>query len=146
MYGNSKEGSEAIKRWSKGYNNDFAARMDWSISSSYEDANHHPIAVLNGDKTRQIIKVKAKAGSSIKLSAKGSFDPDSDSLTYKWSFYNEPSSYTGTVAIEDYTYSSAKVLIPEDAADKNIHIILEIHDNGIPNLYAYRRLIIEVQK
>ena len=42
MYGNTSEKAEAIKRWSKGYDNDFAARMDWSITGKYEDANHHP--------------------------------------------------------------------------------------------------------
>ena len=42
MYGNTSEGAEAIKRWSEAYNNDFAARMDWSMTSNYADANHHP--------------------------------------------------------------------------------------------------------
>ncbi len=35
--------------------------------------------------------------------------------------------------------------IPSNASGKNIHMILEIHDNGSPNLYAYRRVIINVQ-
>ncbi|MEQ8531266.1 MAG: DUF1593 domain-containing protein, partial [Imperialibacter sp.] len=65
MYGNTPEKAEAIKRWNKGYDNDFAARMDWSITSKYEEANHHPTAVLNGDKTRQVLKMTATAGSTI---------------------------------------------------------------------------------
>lgn len=31
MYGNTPEKAKAIKRWSKGYDNDFAARMDWCV-------------------------------------------------------------------------------------------------------------------
>ena len=31
MYPNTSEGSSAISKWSDGYNNDFAARMDWTI-------------------------------------------------------------------------------------------------------------------
>ena len=145
MYGNTPEKAKAIKKWSNGYNNDFAARMDWSITSKYEEANHHPKAVLNGDKSLKVLKSSAKAGSTIELNAKGSSDPDGGELNYNWSFYDEPSSYDGSIIIQNSKSSSAKVLIPSDAVGKNIHLILEIHDHGTPNLYAYRRLIIEVQ-
>lgn len=76
MYGNTSEGARAIKRWSKGYDNDFAARMDWSITSKYFDANHHPLAVLNGDTSRRVLESSATAGSRANLTAKGSSDPD----------------------------------------------------------------------
>ena len=145
MYGNTEEGAEAIKRWSDGYNNDFAARMDWSITSKYEDANHHPIAVLNGDKTRAVQNSTASAGSTIELSADGSSDPDGDDLNYSWSFYQEPSSYEGDVTVQNGSLQKINLEIPKDAGGKNIHIILEIHDNGTPNLYAYRRMVIDVQ-
>jgi len=39
---------------------------------------------------------------------------------------------------------TAKVVIPEDAGGKDLHIILEVHDSGSPNLYAYRRVILNV--
>ena len=59
MYGNTSEGANAIKRWSKGYDNDFQARMDWSITSTYSDANHHPIAVVNGDTSKRVLEISA---------------------------------------------------------------------------------------
>lgn len=145
MYGNTEEGSDAIKRWSDGYNNDFAARMDWSITSEFQKANHHPVAVLNGDQSRKVLEVNAEAGSSLELNAKGSTDPDGHSLSYSWSFYDEPSSYDGSVTIQNGTSPVATLEVPQQAADKTIHIILEIHDDGEPNLYAYRRLIVNVQ-
>jgi hypothetical protein len=145
MYGNTSEGSEAIKRWSEAYNNDFAARMDWSITEKYSDANHHPIAVLNGDTSRQVLGLEASPGSSIEISAVGSSDPDGDDLTYSWSFYDEPSSYDGLLNIQNNSSTSAIIEIPEDAANNTIHIILEINDDGEPNLYAYRRVIIKVK-
>ncbi len=145
MYGNTeKGGGQSIKQWSRSYNNDFAARMDWTVTSKYENANHHPNAVLNEDKTRQVLYKNAAAGSHMKLSAAGSADPDGDSLSYTWSFYEDPGSYEGSVAIQNSSSSIAIVEIPEDAAGMNLHIILEIHDNGTPNLYAYRRLIVHV--
>lgn len=144
MYGNTPDGGTSIKMWEKAYNNDFAARMDWSVTSNYKDANHHPTAVVNGDKTRQVLKTTASAGSSLELSAAGSTDPDGNTLTYSWTFYKEPSSYDGTVTIQNSSSSSTNVEIPKEARGKTIHVILEIHDNGTPNLYAYRRMIINV--
>lgn len=145
MYGNTPEGAGAIKRWSSGYNNDFQARMDWTMTGDYSKANHHPIAVVNGDTTRQVLEVSASPGSSVVLNTAGSGDPDDNSLTYRWSYYNEPSSYSGSLTVQDSTSASATVAIPSNARGKNIHIILELCDNGSPNLYAYRRVIINVQ-
>jgi hypothetical protein len=145
MHGNTSEKAAAIKRWSKGYDNDFAARMDWSVTSKYADANHHPIAVVNGDRSRRCLQVSASPGSSLKLRADGSSDPDHDALTYSWSFYDEPSSYDGSVKIDGSSSSSVTVTIPSDAAGKSIHVILELHDAGSPSLYAYRRVIIDVK-
>lgn len=142
MYGNTGEKAGSIKRWAKGYNNDFAARMDWSIKSKYEDANHHPIAVLNDDKSRKVLEVPASAGAKIELSTKGSSDPDGDALSYAWSYYKEPGTYGGSVEVANNNESTATVSIPSDAAGKKIHIILEVYDNGAPNLYAYRRVIV----
>jgi hypothetical protein len=145
MYGNTAEGAVAIKRWSAGYDNDFAARMIWSVTPNYADANHPPIAVLNGDRSRRVLELAAAPGSSVKLTAEGSSDPDNNALTFSWTFYKEPSSYEGDVKIENNSSSSATISIPADASGKNIHVILELHDNGSPNLYAYRRVIINVR-
>jgi len=145
MYGNTSEKAEAIKRWNKGYDNDFAARMDWSITSNYAGANHHPVAVVNGDSSRRVLEVSAVPGSTVKLDAKGSSDPDMNVLNYSWSYYKEPSSYDGNVKIENASTSIPTVSIPADASGKNVHVILELHDNGSPNLYAYRRVIIQVK-
>ena len=144
MFANTAEGASAIKRWSKGYDNDFAARMDWSISGKYEDANHHPIAVVNGDSSRKVLQVSAAPGSTVDLSAVGSSDPDEDALNYQWTFYQEPSSYKGKVKIEGIS-AAATVMIPSNAGGKTLHVVLELNDNGNPNLYAYRRVIINVE-
>lgn len=145
MFGNTPEKAAAIKRWSQGYDNDFAARMDWSITGKYEDANHHPIAVVNGDSSRRVLELSAAPGSSAKLDATGCSDPDKDGLNYSWFFYKEPSSYDGDVKIEGASSSTCTISIPADATGKSIHVILELHDDGSPNLYAYRRVIINVK-
>ncbi|MCA9127242.1 MAG: DUF1593 domain-containing protein [Planctomycetales bacterium] len=145
MFGNSAEGAEAIKRWSTGYDNDFAARMDWSITNKYSDANHHPIAIVNGDSSRKVLEVSAEPDSEVTLSALGSSDPDGNTLSYSWSFYKEASSYQGDLKPKNPTDAVATVTIPKNASGKTVHIILEIHDDGKPSLYAYRRVIINVE-
>ena len=144
MYGNTEEGTNAIKRWEVGYNNDFAARMDWSVTNQYNKANHHPIAVLNKDKSKQILNLTAKAGETLDLNAFGSSDPDGDSLFYSWSFYDMPSTYDGEIEIIGNGTPKIEINIPKDASGKKIHIILEIRDDGEPNLISYRRVILDV--
>jgi hypothetical protein len=119
--------------------------MDWSITSTYEDANHHPIAVVNGNTSRRVLQVSAEPGSAVELKALGSSDPDGNKLNYSWSFYKEASSYKGELKLKNQTEAVATVTIPENASGKTMHIILEIHDDGKPSLYAYRRVIINVE-
>jgi hypothetical protein len=145
MYSDAAEGGSSISRWRTAIDNDFQARMEWSTASTYSGANHHPIAVVNGDTTRAVLQLSASAGSEVTMSADGSSDPDQNSLTYAWSFFKEPSSYTGTVTISGASSASAKVAVPSGAGGRTIHVILELHDNGTPNLYAYRRVVINVK-
>lgn len=56
-----------------------------------------------------------------------------------------PGSYFGDVTIKGSDSEKATVAIPDDAKGKSIHVILEIHDDGSPELYAYRRMVINVQ-
>ncbi len=144
MHGNTG-GTGEITRWRPAYDNDFAARMLWSVTSNYADANHHPMAVLNGDSSRGVLRVSAAAGNSVALDAAGSSDPDADSLSYKWFFYKEASSYDAAVTIASNSSVSASVQLPAGASGKTLHIVLEVRDDGSPNLYAYRRLIVTVE-
>lgn len=133
----------SIARWRDGYQNDLAVRMDWSINSNYTACNHNPVAVLNGDTTKNILSIKAAPGAGLQLSAVGSSDPDGNTLTYKWFVYPEAGTYPGNVTITNADTSAATVQVPDDLNDRSIHVILEIKDNGqgFP-LYAYRRAII----
>ena len=117
--------------------------MDWSVLSP-DDANHAPVAVLNGDQSMEILKGEAKAGSAVCFTAVGSSDPDDDSLSFHWWVYEEPSTWDGPVQIEDADQAVATLHVPQDTAGKTIHLILEITDDGDPPLTSYRRFVLQV--
>jgi hypothetical protein len=129
-----------IWRWADAFQNDFAARADWSIKS-YRDANHPPIPRLAGP-----LDVEVEAGRTLNLDLSGSGDPDSDKLSFKWWEYREPSTYKGKVAIADASSAIATAKIPADVKPGDtIHIIGEVTDSGKPALTRYVRVIAKVK-
>ncbi len=77
-----------IWRWRDAFQRDFAARMDWTIKTPAE-ANHNPIAGVNGDQDRAPLVIDTAPGVPVRLDASASSDPDGDRLRYSWVFYPE---------------------------------------------------------
>lgn len=77
----------SIWRWRPAFQYDFAARMQWSVGA--EDANHHPVAVVNGSCGPGPLEIEYKFGDEIVLDASESWDPDSDDLEFNWFHYRE---------------------------------------------------------
>ena len=132
-----------VARWRGAYQNEFEARMDWCVKP-YDQANHSPSAVCNGDRSIDVLHVNVKPGGRVELSAHGSSDPDGDGLYYKWWVYPEAGSYWAEAEIDGSKEQKATVHIPQEAAGRTIHVILEVVDEGEPPLTAYRRVILEV--
>ena len=132
-----------LARWAADLQNDFRARMDWCVQP-VSRANHKPSAVLNGTKGTGMVRIQAAPGAALELSARGSKDPDGNSLDYTWMVYSEAGTYRGRITIEGSAKENARILVPADAAGKSIHVILTARDNGEPPLTAYRRAVIEI--
>jgi Protein of unknown function (DUF1593) len=149
-----------IWRWRLAYQNDFAARMDWTIKS-YKQANHPPVVAVNGDASGDPVRVTARAGESIVLTADGSSDPDGDKLGYRWFHYAEAGADSLTnladIALSAVTKKHATVtaiapcrkmwldgFIPCKGSGV-AHIILAVTDSGKPALTRYRRIILTVE-
>lgn len=126
-----------IYRFRKAYQNDFLARLCWSEEGTYQKANHYPVIT---DRVPGSITVQA--GEKVTLSAKGSFDPDGDTLSYKWWSYTEAGSYEETIAFKGDGTDTVIFEAPDKAG--TLHIILELTDNGTPPLTRYRRIIVTV--
>ncbi len=142
MFGASAEGADAIIRWADDINNDFVARMEWTMTPDYSKVNHHPQAVIGKDRTTDAVHMKVKAGRTVRIDASRSTDPDGDVLNHDWIFYKEPGTYEGNL---DYVNGRdvLEVDVPSDAVGTTLHIVLRVTDNGRPALTSYRRVILE---
>lgn len=128
-------------RWTEAMQNDFAARADWSVKS-YKESNHPPVVKLE-----HAVDLEAKPGERIKLSARGSRDPDGDKLRYRWWQYEEADSYGGSVKIKRANKNRASFKVPDDAGHgQTIHIVVEVTDSGTPALTRYQRIVVKINK
>jgi hypothetical protein len=117
---------------------DFAARLKWSVTPKYAQANHEPKVRIDG-----AMNIAAKPGEKVPL--KGIvIDPDGDKVAIKW-WQFRVGTYGNEVAIMNPNAANAEMIVPADAvAGQTIHIILEATDNGSPSLTRYQRMIITV--
>lgn len=139
---NDKELTAYLKpmwRWIDVIQNDFAARADWCVKS-YEEANHPPVVKVAHPLDRTV-----RPGDRVALSARGTTDPDGDTLSYRWWQYEEADSYPGRVRLDDAGEQEAVLHVPADAATgQTIHVICEVTDNGRPPLTRYQRVVCRV--
>lgn len=137
-----------ISRWRRHFQHDFAARMDWCVADDFKKANHNPVAVLNGDTTKNVLQLKAKAGDALTFTARGSSDPDGDDFASSWTIYQEAGTFKGDLSLIPVLGREAQLTIMGMAKDspKNstIHLVLTVQDHGTPSLVAYRRAVITV--
>ncbi len=131
-----------IWRWRQAYQHDFAARMDWNVAETYKSANHNPIIMLNGNEGKALALGKVEAGKTVRLSAKGTFDPDGDQLRYKWWVYREAGNFNGKLEFHNPHGEELVFEMPKLNSGQELHIILEVEDSGEPSLFSYRRIVL----
>jgi len=126
----------SLWRWRDAIQNDFAARMDWTVNK-YQDANHPPVPRLRHE---EVLWVKSE--SHFHLDARGSSDPDGDSLQYWWFNYAETGSMKGQKVKVASAENMARVHIkaPKVNKQEELHFILKLTDRGSPPLTRYKRV------
>jgi len=154
-----------IWRWRGAFQSDFAARMQWTLTSKFDKANHAPVIELNGTTGFEPFHIDAVAGSDVELDASKTFDPDGDELSFAWIPYKDITATQWWVDAEVATLNIKKIdeagrrvkitmpppekccvnLMSRQASRKGqvFHVILEVKDGGIPSMRAYRRIMIQ---
>lgn len=166
---NQFEASYSLTRWFDDIQNDFANRVDWTLTADEKAVNHAPtVSVTEG------IDIVAEAGKEVTLTAVGE-DQDGDELSYKWWRYFEADTYqdseittkeevldvglqiditralgkdekVNTIEIKDADQAKMSFVVPADAkSGDTIHMVVEVQDNGAHGLKHYQRVIITVK-
>lgn len=90
-------GMASVWRWRGHFQHDFAARMQWTLTSDFWNASHPPVPVVNGTEGPSFLNLTVQAGQSVILDASQSYDPDHpetlQDLTFQWYQYREPTEY-----------------------------------------------------
>ncbi len=148
-----------IWRWRNAFQNDFAARMDWTYVD-YAHANHNPVVEVNGEAGTTPIMVDVQVGKPVTLDASLSHDPDGNGLEYRWFHYAEAGGSGGSLAgVTIAGADTAKAVVTATATCRpqwlggagrcpekgTAHIIVAVTDNGSPRLTSYRRVILNVR-
>ncbi len=147
-----------IWRWRTAFQNDFAARMDWTVQD-FALANHNPVVTVNGVPGTAPIYIDAEIGKPITLDAGESRDPDGQGLHFHWFHYAEAGSADGNLAtLEIAGADGAKAVVTPTSAchplwlplvpcqgDGVAHVILAVSDDGSPRLTTYRRIVLTVR-
>lgn len=161
-----------IWRWREAYQAEFAARMQWTLTSnrSAQAVQHPPVAIVNGSCGYQPVTLQVDPDQQITLDASESYSPDNGSLTYQWFHYREPSLTQTNIAevpeisIDCLDTACTQVTLqapnttiscassqalhpnPADITCKSFHVILSVQNARELGMTRYRRVILDVQK
>lgn len=161
----------AIWRWRDAYQNEFAARMQWTLSAKGDgdasNATHPPLVSVNGSCGNAPYEVEAKPGTSLTFDATGTWNQDTEGsggLEYKWIQYKDvtfsPSNVVGvwnvTVPAESGGMSAVVDLPPVEESCTEVknagysvcqvyHLVLEVKNTaGAIPMTRYKRVVIKI--
>ena len=135
-----KDNYVTIWRWRTAFQNDFAARMNWTVKS-FAEANHPPLVHINGPR-----ELTVRAGETFSLDATGTTDPDGDSLSYYWFQYREAGTYPGELpfGLSPKLKNLHTIKAPTVTKPETVHFIVAVTDKGTPSLTRYGRILVTI--
>lgn len=121
--------------------NDFAARMKWSVTPTYAGANHEPSVAIRGN-----ARISARPGETVRLEGTVS-DPDGNAVAVRWWRWKDVDTYPGEVRLADPGALVTQLRVPDDATPgETIQLVLEGTDDGTPALTRYARIVVFVTR
>ncbi|MGE3316035.1 MAG: nucleoside hydrolase-like domain-containing protein [Planctomycetaceae bacterium] len=130
----------SVWRWRTYFQNDFQARLDWCVKN-VDEANHAPTIQIDGRDTIRPIERTAKAGLPVSITAHAS-DRDGNHVSYRWWIYRDAGTFDGEIPLQNERKDSITIEIPQVAAGKSIHVVLEATDDGSPPLTSIARVVL----
>ena len=137
-----------IARFRSEVQNDFLGQLSNQQTGAGDQA---PTAVLSinesaGDRTQNVLYENAAQGSTLTLDASRSFDPDGETLGYRWFVYDEPSSFSGTATFSSDRTGLTSLSIEGGRVGETLHVIVAVDeaDGNGATLTAFRRVVLEV--
>ena len=120
--------------------NGFAARMLWSVTPMYADANHEPVVAVRD------ARLSARPDETVHIEGAVS-DPDKNAVAVRWWRWKDVDTYPGELSIQDSTSLAARFQMPSDSEPgQTIQLVLEATDDGNPALTRYRRVVVSVTR
>jgi hypothetical protein len=101
--------------------------------------------VLNGDGSKSVLRLSARPGETVRLSAASTADPDGHPVDVSWFVYREAGTFAGDVALVASSGPETSFVAPPVKEPVTIHVVLEARDAGSPPLWAYRRAVVTVR-
>lgn len=159
-----------IWRWREAYQSEFAARMQWTLTSDKSAVQHAPVVVVNGSCGFDPIILSVDPNQPVILDASETYSPDGTDLTYEWFHYREPSlSQTNLLEVPEIPIAcldkacihvslqapnttiacaSSQALYPnpDEINCKDFHIVLTVRNDQELGMTRYKRVILDVQE
>ncbi|KAG9232397.1 hypothetical protein BJ875DRAFT_380791 [Amylocarpus encephaloides] len=84
-----------VWRWRETFQDDFASRMQWTLTSNFSQAGHPPVLNVNGKTGPEIMFIETKYNQTFEFDASATYDPDhpesNEHLDFQWYQYADPS-------------------------------------------------------
>lgn len=125
-----------IWRWRTAFQNDFAARMVWTVTDDFRKADHPPVL---GTKQTEI---SVRSGEKVSLDVVAT-DPDGGTLECRWLVYKE----AGTCETVPEIHGSgmhAEFFAPCVGEKSCLHVIAEVSNKAMLPLTRYVRFVVTV--
>lgn len=135
-----------IWRWREAFQNDFAARMLWSVTSDVGAAPHPPVVLLNDVGGHDPVCLTAKSRETVHLTARGSRDPDGGALSLKWLHYREATDavFVPPLRLSSEDGETTSFVAPAVRSLSRFHVVIEGRTGGAAPLHRYRRAVVTV--
>ncbi|KAI1472629.1 DUF1593-domain-containing protein [Daldinia caldariorum] len=116
----------SIWRWRTAYQDDFAARMQWTLTPNFTQVGHPPVLNINGQEGPDPLIVKAKGNETYTFDASLTVDTDNltdnSNLEFQWALYRESTMFEADVQLKPLNApaGSSAMLESNDAGFTNV--------------------------